>query len=1196
MRVLAKVLDRDEMAAICSAPPAGGAVVDRSDFLERYDVEQDDGGGGRPLKGYFISDRRADAAAKRRYPLRLLRPRATQKEAFYESGCSELISDLTKSTAGQPTYIVLDGGSMARKWALNAASGVLRAALEQLFVDLNARNAAEAAKLDSWSVTLSAAGIEADAMHDMFARRADDADPSKRTPQQRRSHPLLAEKATGVRGSRPVISIENVQHVDVASAEHGATLFESVLPAGNTHHVIATVSVSCTKITPFCTETSSDSVTIQNVVHVVSVGSDPPVAQSKGGGVTTTLGFREALSNCLTGLKNASAAVPFARHKLTLFLRPALTGLCGTCWLLTLAPCASAKHPKLSGDTYREAVLLSSIAGQASVLVPGPNAANDDPPEATSAPARQRTEALRDEVAGVGRVRRKPSMGSFDGQTDARCEDDSGPSQAATPVMLPQSRTSQANSLAGWDGSLTGGAAALVDRAARGAARSPVALGPWDNTAFDKEDDADTTAEASRTPDGKQQQPQQQSQQPRANVLKTGPRGRGGRASQGGASNDGGSRAGASPKAPRHSTPGAPKTGGNPAAAATTPPRPSTRSPLRQPAHQQQQSQQPSCFDAASTPKVRALGQKDVNGGTGVPSTVKSGFGASKGASPSPPPARSAEPRLPPPDTGEHRGLLPVHRPSPSPERTQSPYRHQQISLKDQEFELYRSVVDGTMLRLRNELVHAQAEVEELRKARSKKEKLWRKDQIEMVNMAKELRAATGRVEALEAQRAQLQGEFHEELVKLDRRQQALLAEKVRTEDALAAARAELSRRDPNNEERLRREAEQQQELVTLRQTVARLEQVIQRQADALDGRDAADNTPGTDPTSPRTRGDAAADVHSGGESPRSTTPRSGGGQSPGRQAPQPRHKSPKPHAAPQMRVGLKNFEERQKRWAAQAAAPPRKPAPKRAGKPAAKPAAAPPTRRQLLLQQQLQQQQQQQQAAAAAAGEGKGGGEPEWQHSGSASPDAGGGGGAPLSLPLSIGGGWVDEPSPDVPEAVSPHDASASARSFAKSQTALSQSSGGSRPPPPKLPPSGPGSRRDSGLKKPLPPKPMPPSLSRSHSDSAATHSSSRSQEFDLENQATKDKLNVALERLEPTHSSSSLGEHPPSNAAAANQGLPVVEEAAAPELKTAQSAAKTSTTSSPTSETTKSSSTSSSTSEMVGTHKTTPQGMYAS
>eukprot|EP01062_Namystynia_karyoxenos_P060620 TRINITY_DN5228_c2_g1_i6.p1 TRINITY_DN5228_c2_g1~~TRINITY_DN5228_c2_g1_i6.p1 ORF type:complete len:1030 (+),score=286.72 TRINITY_DN5228_c2_g1_i6:62-3091(+) len=91
-----------------------------------------------------------------------------------------------------------------------------------------------------------------------------------------------------------------------------------------------------------------------------------------------------------------------------------------------------------------------------------------------------------------------------------------------------------------------------------------------------------------------------------------------------------------------------------------------------------------------------------------------------------------------------------------------------------EEFDVYRSVMDAVVLRLKSEVAAERKEKERLAKMLEKRERDWRREQGEALQLSRDLREATMQVEMLQAQRSQLQGEFHEELVKLDRRQRIL--------------------------------------------------------------------------------------------------------------------------------------------------------------------------------------------------------------------------------------------------------------------------------------------------------------------------------------------------------------------------------------------------------------------------------------
>ena len=91
------------------------------------------------------------------------------------------------------------------------------------------------------------------------------------------------------------------------------------------------------------------------------------------------------------------------------------------------------------------------------------------------------------------------------------------------------------------------------------------------------------------------------------------------------------------------------------------------------------------------------------------------------------------------------------------------------------EFDMYQRVMDKTVLRLRNDILNLQQNEQILKTDFNKKIRIWKKERHELHLSNRELRSATKRVQELESHRSQLQGEFHEELVKLDRRQQLLV-------------------------------------------------------------------------------------------------------------------------------------------------------------------------------------------------------------------------------------------------------------------------------------------------------------------------------------------------------------------------------------------------------------------------------------
>ena len=645
MRTLVKIVGRDEMVSMCHAR-GESSVQERADLVQRYEVAREDG-----IPGYTLLERREGEVVKRStHPCSVLPIAATHRQAYYELGVSGMVSNLTSGTNGAG-YVLFDGGNLARNWLFEGAPhhpGLLSCAVDQLYMDLQSLAGDTS---HTWTVHFGAAVIQPDQIIDLLAEGPGAVSTPNAGPRRGKS-PRRAPSLAECRKTKSMV-FENAKLRELPNTASALQLIQSVLNKTHTGQTVLS----------FCVEASREPEGVSKLhwLHFVSFGSEPAVLQPKGGGAQGPIGFRTSLKNCMSAIDEKFASIPYQRHRLTHFLRSALSGQHQAALMTCLTPYAPFAGVHKAGDSFREAEVLSETATWL------------DSGESSLATASLDKSA---EVDQDKRMTRSPFL-----------HPEAALYKRSQPRVSP-TRTHH-SSLLGWNGHNAHSTSQLTD-----GTEPPTPVIGLDFT------------NASRSP-----ALQKQNSSPRraGDNLSMSPR-----------------------RCVTHHVvkqPGAAR----------------ARSPLRY------------------EEDTAVLSNSPVNtahvGNSFTYASIKKNL-----------PTTTAE------VVPEERKKTRARSASVQADAVK------EAAVVKQEFEMYRNVMDATLLRLRSDVVRLGKEKEEVRRASEKRERAWRKEQGETVVMAKELKQATRRVEELESQRSRLQGEFHEELVKLDRRQQILVEEKLRTE------------------------------------------------------------------------------------------------------------------------------------------------------------------------------------------------------------------------------------------------------------------------------------------------------------------------------------------------------------------------------------------------------------------------------
>eukprot|EP01059_Diplonema_ambulator_P004308 TRINITY_DN14002_c0_g1_i2.p1 TRINITY_DN14002_c0_g1~~TRINITY_DN14002_c0_g1_i2.p1 ORF type:complete len:852 (+),score=213.37 TRINITY_DN14002_c0_g1_i2:45-2558(+) len=644
-------------------------MVDRTDLVQRYEVSVNG-------SGYSLCEYKNDGSVinKSTHEVVVLPLNSTHRQAFYELGVAGMVSGLTGPRSGAG-YIIVDGGAISKKWMMEGTQhypGLIRCAVDQLFVDL------ESLKHDRSHeriVKLGIASIHSDTIHDCLQTGK----PQKRGTKR----PVLAE----CRKTKSVI-IEGIGLHPITSAPQALHLIESTLANAPDSHTVVSLCVEDTPQT-LHSKSGTPAPTKVHWLHFVSLSVDqPPNKPRGGGGGMHPTSFRTAITTCLNAVRSNAASVPYHRHKLTFFLRPALSASHASCYLTCLTPFSPFSNVQRAGDSLREAVIYSTTAEELATTVDERIHSAPSPPptvHSTAIPLVQTSLPVYEErepsVHHTSLVQKPKSYGyaqshvfSHDNGNTTLHTHGQGHLSRDTHERPPHRQNTTC--LQGWDGSST-----LTDLTNPPTPAVPLDFGQSPTRAG----------------------PASPRQPPTHHIVRR--------------------HGSVSPVRVRSPPSREPKPSPKPLASHVNTPQPYSFS----------------SFKKAVSEKAALLEE--------TPQTDKK---------------KEAKPL----DEAKYKQAL------------------ADVQAIKQEFDMYRNVMDATLLRLKNDVVRANKEKEELRKLAAKKERTWRKEQSEVVTLSKDLRLATKRIEELEAQRSQLQGEFHEELVKLDKRQQTIVEEKLKLERA----------------------------------------------------------------------------------------------------------------------------------------------------------------------------------------------------------------------------------------------------------------------------------------------------------------------------------------------------------------------------------------------------------------------------